>query len=483
MARRPFISRVAISAAIPLLATFFSAISFSCLGDDTTAAPGQSMAGSGASGSTASSTGAGGAPSGTGGEAGSTVGDGGSAPEDAGMTVDGAGGTGGEPNFDAGPIANPGLWDLVGIARIRAQASQGALKPAYDSVIAEANKSLDVGPFSVMNKTKTPPSGDKHDYMSLARYWWPDPNNPTGPYIQKDGQSNPEIDSSNYDYRSMANMNDAVKALGLAYYLSRDEMYARKAHTLLVTWFLDPATRMNPNFNYAQSVPGVADGRSEGVIDGLQFAKMLDVVELLRGSTAFNAADFMGLATWFSSMRQWLATNMLALKEQSALNNHGSWYDVQAMRYDVFLGRADAVAQTANAAKQKRIASQIGPDGKQPEELRRTNAFFYSWYNLSALFDIATLGSRVGVDLFNYQTADGRSIRKALDFIVSYTPFNATQWAMTGYQQIGPPDITMQPGVLRRAGLLYNQPSYEQKFVTAFASSQAADIIQLVYPK
>src|SRR6266545_674316 len=118
MARRPFISRVAISAAIPLLATFFSALSLSCLGDDTTAAPGQSMAGSGASGSTASSTGAGGAPSGTGGEAGSTVGDGGSAPEDAGMTVDGAGGTGGEPNFDAGPIANPGLWDLVGIARI-----------------------------------------------------------------------------------------------------------------------------------------------------------------------------------------------------------------------------------------------------------------------------------------------------------------------------------------------------------------------------
>src|SRR3954454_739073 len=133
-----------------------------------------------------------------------------------------------------------------------------------------------------------------------------------------DDQSNPEFDSPEYDYHNMFAVTGAITALGLGYFLSGDEKYAEHAHLLLKTWFIDAATQMNPNFNYAQSVPGVATGRSEGVIDGLQFAFMLDSVELLRGSSAFTTTDFDALNQWFSSLTQWLRTHMYALAEQKA---------------------------------------------------------------------------------------------------------------------------------------------------------------------
>src|SRR6266542_1650840 len=171
MVRRSFFSHVAMLGTV-------GALTASCLGDDAgPVSQTNPMAGSaGSTGSGSPTTGSGGTGSdttATGGDAGSSF-DGGTPGDDSSTTADGAGGAGGQPGGDAG---HPGLWDLAGLARIQKQASQGALKPAYDSVISEAEKALSTDPFSVMNKTKTAPSGDKHDYLSLARYWWPDPNN------------------------------------------------------------------------------------------------------------------------------------------------------------------------------------------------------------------------------------------------------------------------------------------------------------------
>ncbi len=342
-----------------------------------------------------------------------------------------------------------------------------------------ANDALNVMPMSVTTKTKTPPSGDKHDYLSLARYWWPDPNNPNGPYIQKDGQSNPEIMSDAYDYKSMFTVTGAITSLGLGYYLSGDEKYAQKAHALTAAWFITPATRMNPNFNYAQSVPGVADGRSEGVIDGLQFAFMLDAIELLKASPTFTSSDITALDAWFSQMLMWLATNSLALQEQSATNNHGTWYDVQTARYQIFVGNNAAAATIVKAAQQKRIASQINPDGTQPKEMSRTNSFDYTWYNLTALFNLAHMGKGVGVDLFGYQTTDGRSIKKALDFLTPYVDPQKT-WPN---QQINPPNRDVPMPILRRAGIAYQSASYEQLLEMYYAATVSANLLELEYPK
>jgi hypothetical protein len=364
--------------------------------------------------------------------------------------------------------------------RIRDQASSGALKPAYDQVVAQAEMAMTVGPFSVMDKTTTPPSGDKHDYTGLARYFWPDPTKPDGlPYISRDGQSNPDVDSNKYDYHSMFTMTGSVTTLGLAYFLTRSEKYAQKAHELLKVWYIDAATKMNPNLNFAQSVPGAAPGRKEGIIDTLQMAFMIDSLEMLRDSPAFTQAEFDALTAWFTAFVGWLRTSTFGQGEESATNNHGSWYDVQTMRYAIFLGNRTLATQLAQLASTRRIATQINPDGTQPQEIARTKSLFYSEYNMTALFGIGQLASAVGVDVFGFQTNDGRSIRKAFDFLAPYADPNKT-WP---YQQIEPDDRSMLLPLLRRAGVAYSAPAYENTLAMYYAAALPTSIVELVYPK
>jgi hypothetical protein len=413
---------------------------------------------------------------------GGAAGEGGAAGDGAGNDAGPSTGDDAGPALDAGSFAKTaGIWDLPGLMRIRDQAASGPLKPAYDAAIKDADKAVLLGPFSVMDKTKTPPSGDKHDYMSLARYYWPDPQNPGGPYIHKDGQSNREISGDGFDWQRKTDMGDAVTALGLGYFLTGNEKYAQRAKLLLETWFIDPATRMNPNFNYAQGYPGLPEGgRAEGVIDGLSFAFLLDAVELLRGSAAMTPSDYDGLSTWMTQMLDWLRTSTLGKGEESAGNNHGTWYDVQATRYAIFVGNASLANQLLTSSKQRRIAAQIQPDGQQPAETARTNGYFYSLYNLTALFDLAMLGQGAGVELFGYETSDGRGIRKAFDFMVPYVDPNKT-WP---YQQIDqPPPREMFLPLLRRASTAYKAANYEQVLETTFAAALPPDITELVYPK
>jgi hypothetical protein len=387
------------------------------------------------------------------------------------------------PIGDGGPsslVGKKGLWDLPGLLRIRAQASTGALKPAYDQLIMQAEMALTVGPFSVMNKTTTPPSGDKHDYSGLARYYWPDPTKPDGlPYISKDGQSNPDVDSDKYDYHSMFTMSGSVTTLGLAYFFTRNEKYATKAHDLLKTWYIDAATKMNPNLNYAQSVPGLATGRQEGIIDTLQMAYMIDALEMLRDSPAFSPSEWDALSAWFTSFLDWLRTSTFGKGEEAASNNHGSWYDVQTMRYAIFLGNTTLATQLATMAESRRIAAQINPDGSEPQEISRTNSLFYSEYDCRANFDIAQLAVAVGVDLYGYKTTDGRSVRKALDYLAPYADPSKT-WPN---QQIMPDDRSQLVELLRRASVVYNAPSYEMTLERFYAATLPTNIVQLVYPQ
>jgi hypothetical protein len=377
-------------------------------------------------------------------------------------------------------VTRKGLWDFPGLLRIRAQASSGPLKPAYDQVVAQAEAALTVGPLSVVNKTTTPPSGDKHDYMGLARYFWPNPATPTGlPYISRDGVSNPDVDTDKYDYHSMLTMSGSVGALGLAYFLTQDEKYAQKAHELLQAWYIDPATRMNPNLNFAQSVPGLATGRKDGIIDTVQMANMIDSLEMLRDSPAFTTTEFGAITAWFTSFLDWLRTSAFGKAEEASTNNHGSWYDVQTMRYAIFLGNTALAVELAELAKSRRIAAQINPDGSDPVEIARTNSLYYSEYGLTANFGIAQLAADVGVDLFGYQTADGRSVRKALDFLVPYADASKV-WP---FPQIVMDNRRLLMPLLRRAAAAYKAPAYEQTLQMFYADVLPTNIMQLTYPQ
>ena len=317
----------------------------------------------------------------------------------------------------------PFLMSKQCLAETKARIYSGdeSVLSAFSALLRNAEKSMLVGPFTVMAKKKTPPSGDKHDYMSIGSYWWPDEHKEDGlPYIRRDGERNPDALSDDYDERSLTSLVTAVETLALAYYFSEDEKYARRAALLLRTWFVDPDTRMNPNLEYAQAIAGITTGRGIGIIDTAGLARIVDAAIILENSPAFTRDDHAALTTWFSAYLKWLLESKNGRDENAALNNHGTWYDVQVVAFALFVGRKSLARKVLESAKLKRMDAQIEPDGSQPMELDRTRAFSYCIFNLVGLFALARLGESAGVDLWTYPAADRPLLRAALDFIAPY---------------------------------------------------------------
>jgi hypothetical protein len=280
----------------------------------------------------------------------------------------------------------------------------------------DAEKALDMGPFTVTAKEQVPPGGDKHDYMSMSRYWWPDPGKPDGlPYIRRDGEVNPEVEKVP-DHENLSLMARAVSTLAAAYYFTGHEPYAEHAAILLRAWFLDSTTAMNPRLQFAQAIKGRHDGGSPGVLEGRGFVQVVDAVGLLQPSPAWTAGDQEMLKRWFEKYLQWLLESELGRGESAAGNNHGIWYDVQTTAIALFVGRDSTARRILLEAKEKRIARQIEPDGRLPRELARTLSEHYTHFALQAFFMLAGIGERVKVDLWRYKTTDGKSIRKALEY-------------------------------------------------------------------
>ncbi|NOV04368.1 alginate lyase family protein [Paenibacillus planticolens] len=288
---------------------------------------------------------------------------------------------------------------------------------AVNKLRSDADLALTKGPYSVMNKTGLAPSGNKHDYWSVGPYWWPDPTSPTGlPYINRDGQFNPEGYTNKYDKQNFIDLRDAVSTLALAYYFTNDPNYAARAALLIKTWFIDPATSMNPNMNYAQGVPGAEDGRKEGVLESDKLLEIIDAIELISNSPSWTAGDTQSFKNWLFRYTNWLATNQLAQDEKNSLNNHGAWYDIQYVDYLLYLGKkAEAQAYLQNTTI-PRIAYQITSNGTMPAELRRTRPFHYFLFDLMPFSMLAILGDKIGVDVWN----SSGNIKKAYDFIAPY---------------------------------------------------------------
>lgn len=311
-------------------------------------------------------------------------------------------------------------------------------KPFYSKalshLIKEADSLLKCEPMSVMDKEAVPASGDRHDYMSQARYFWPDPQKTDGlPYINRDGVTNPEIYQLDRD--RLGKTADRIKTLALAYYFTGNEKYADKAAKLIDVWFLDKNTRMNPNLEYAQMIPehNGGKGRCYGVLDAYSFVGMLDGVRLLEGSKAFPLKKTKALKKWFGELTDWMLTSPQGIEEGEQANNHSTAYDAQLIAFALYSGKRDVAEKVAKEVANKRIFAQIDPDGKQPHELTRTLAFGYSQYNLTHLLDIMEMAANAGIDMGNVVSEDGRSVEKGLDFLAQYVGRNAKRW---DYQQI-----------------------------------------------
>ncbi len=337
--------------------------------------------------------------------------------------------------FAASNIHAQSIWDKAHLEEVKQSLQSPFYATAYQELKLEADKLLDVQPVSVMLKEKAPASGNKHDYMSLARYFWPDPTKPDGlPYITRDGESNPELDK--YDRNRLGETAGRVTTLALAWYFSGDERYAQKATELIRVWFFNKDTRMNPHLEYAQVAMGHNNnkGRSFGVIDTYSFIEMLDAVQLLEQSKAFTSKDSKQLKAWFGKLLDWLLTSQQGKDEAAATNNHSIAFDAQAISFALYVGNLNVARDIINALPEKRLFKQIEPDGTMPRELRRTRAFHYSQYNLTHIIDIMTMAQKLGIYLDNATSADGRNFYKAMDYMAGYTGKPLAEWP---YQEIG----------------------------------------------
>ena len=262
--------------------------------------------------------------------------------------------------------------------------------------------------------------------MSLSPYWWPDPTKKDGkPYIRKDGEVNPEREK--YDQPTLDAITDGVETLATAYYLTGDEKYAAKAAGLIRAWYFDDATKMNPNCRYSQIHMGRDEPEASGTLECNRMRRVVDADAMLAGSSNWTNEDHAKLQAWFKQFLNYMLTSEQGNAEHNAPNNHGTWFVVQASTYAMFIGDEATAKKLIDEQGKKRIASQIEPDGRQPLELLRTKAYDYSRFNLEALENLAMFANRIGVDLWNYKTDDGRCIRAAVDWLAPYAA-GEKQW-------------------------------------------------------
>jgi hypothetical protein len=365
------------------------------------------------------------------------------------------------PAVSAGDITEPNttLWNGQHLARIRSKPDNA--EPLVAEALGRLRKNAEVAiqhaPYSVMQKKEVAPSGDKHDYLSFARYWWPNPKTADGlPYVRRDGKTNSEILAKG-DRTIIGAMYDDVETLALAGYLFDERRYSDQAAAMVRTWFLDPATRMNPHMRYGQAVPGLKEGRGSGIIDTRHFIRVLDSVALLKAAGAWSDEDQTALTAWMKQYLDWLQHDPQAADERNGHNNHGTWYDAQVAAIAMFVGERDLARKIVESAKENRIGRCIEPDGTQPAELARTKSLHYSVFNLSATSVLARIGEHVDVDLWNYSTPDGRSIRGALDYLKPYL-LGEKAWP---HEQISKFSVSpSDTGLFIMAAGHYHEPSY-----------------------
>ena len=266
--------------------------------------------------------------------------------------------------------------------------------------------------------------GGVHDFFSQADYFWPDPKNPDGPYRERDGQSNP--DNFLGHRKAMIALSVQMPALTAAWLLTKDRRYGERAAEHLRAWFVDPATRMNPNLEFAQGVTRGVTGRSYGIIDTLHLVEVARAATFLRGKF-LSEGENAGVTDWFRGYLEWMMTSEKGMKERDAANNHATCWALQAAEFARLAGEEDTRDDLRVRYKTVILPKQMAADGSFPLELKRTKPYSYSIFNLDVMAGLCQSLSRVGDDLFRFTLSDGRGICKGAAFLFPFLE-DKTRW-------------------------------------------------------
>ena len=339
--------------------------------------------------------------------------------------------------------------------------------PAYQTLISKAEKALSMGRLSVVDKSLTPPSQDKHDYMSLGPYFWPNPKTKDGyPYIRRDGKVNPNalIDS---DSPRLVRLANALETLALAYYYTNNTKYAQRAVEMIQIWFINDTTKMNPHLKYAQGIPGTVPGRALGILDGRHFVRILDSITLIENSNLLSSKDLEVIKQWVKDYQNWLLNGEYAYDESHRPNNHGTFYDYQVVGYALYLEQPKKAKELLTNAQYIRLGSHIGSKGQNFHELERTRPLHYSLFDLEAMIGLALYSDHYDDVNFWTFTINQTSLKKAIDYVVKYKN-NRDMWLVEN-ENVNFMDLTP---TLLVAAQKYQTDEYNKEILKLWRSKQ-----------
>lgn len=316
------------------------------------------------------------------------------------------------------------LWTIIlFVAAINITFAQNTFKTQATEilktqVLKEAEWALQQQPITVTTSSSPRSTGGKHDFFSEGDYWWPNPVNPNGPYVTRDGETNP--DNFVAHRHAMIRFSEIVGALASAYQITGDEKYVKQALMHLKAWFVNKETLMNPNLAYAQAVKGLYTGRSWGIIDSIHLMEVAQGIIVMEKSKTFNKTNLTAIKKWFADYIFWLNTSKNGIAEKNAKNNHGTTWAMQVASFAKLVDNQTMLDSLRMRYKNVFLPNQMALDGSFPLELARTKPYGYAIFNLDAMAMLCQILSTSKDNLWTYQTPDGKSIKKGLDYLYPY---------------------------------------------------------------
>jgi len=328
------------------------------------------------------------------------------------------------------------------------------VKVLKSEILVRADRALQQEPQTITMFICPRSAGGKHDFYSEGDYWWPDPKNPDGPFIQRDGMTNP--DNFVAHRQVMTRLSQIIGTLASAYRITGDEKYVRAALTHLNAWFVNEETRMNPALLYAQAIKGRFTGRGIGIIDGIQLMEVAQGALVMQKAKCFDPKQQDAIRLWFSEFLQWLTTHQYGKDEMNAQNNHGTCWAMQVASFSRLTNNTELLDFCRTRYKEVFLPKQMAENGSFPQELKRTKPYGYSIFNLDAMTMLCQILSDKDHNLWNYKTPDGKSIKKGIEYLFPFIA-DKSKWSL-------PKDVmywenwpVAQPALIFGAGAFNNK--------------------------
>ncbi len=363
---------------------------------------------------------------------------------------------------------------ILGLGLIQGLRAQDIIENIRNETLKRANKMLSEKPVTVTSSSCTRSTGGLHDFYSEGDYWWPDPANPQGPFIQKDGQTNPE---NFVDHRlAMIRMSEITSTLTSAWLLTGKQKYAGQVLKHLNAWFVDPNTMMNPDMLYAQAIWGRFTGRGIGLIDAYHLVEVAQSAKILIDNHVVPENQSDKIKEWFGSFLNWMTTHKYGIDEMNAKNNHATCWVATASSMAVLSGNNQVRQMCADRFKTILLPNQMAGDGSFPLELKRTKPYGYSLFNIDAMCNVAQILSTPDDNLFEYKTTDGKTLKKGLEFIYPFIK-DKTKWPYEKDIYIWE-EWPVRQSCLLFAGLAYKNEEYLSTYLRLPAWPEHPEVIR-----